>query len=376
MAHRRTLLKSVSSALSGTLGFYLMRKYILNFLLLLFGLLGIVYLFDVVELLRRAGKLDVPAILVLQMGLLKLPEVGQQIFPFVILFSAMFTFWQLSKRHELVVMRSAGLSVWQFMMPIAFVAIVIGFLHMSAINPFGSLLMKKFEGMEAQYLKKQSSVISLSNQGLWLRQENEDGSMAVLHAGNIQMPEWALKNVIVFFFDNKFGFERRIDAPTALLNAGEWRFNDAVINKPQSIPEKSDFILMATDLTIDEIEESFSDPQTISFWELPGFIRVMQQTGFDARPLQVHFQKLLSMPLLFLAMVFLAGAVSLRPPRKSGTLLLILIGISLGFVVFFMSNFLQALGASSQIPIFVAAWFPSIITFLLGIGAIMTLEDG
>jgi len=102
----------------------------------------------------------------------------------------------------------------------------------------------------------------------------------------------------------------------------------------------------------------------------------MQQTGFDARPLQVHFQKLLSMPLLFLAMVFLAAAVSLRPPRKSGGLLLVLVGISLGFVVFFMSNFLQALGASSQIPTFVAAWFPSIITFLLGIGAIMTLEDG
>lgn len=376
MARKKTILKYASRALSGTLGFYLMRKYALNFILLLFGLLGIVYLFDVVELLRRGGKLGVPASVILQMGLLKLPEVGQQIFPFVILFSAMFTFWQLSKRHELVVMRSAGLSVWQFMMPIAFIAIVIGVLHMSAINPFGSLLMKKFEGMETKHLQKQSNVISLSNQGLWLRQENEDGSMAVLHAGNIQMPEWALKNVIVFFFDENFGFERRIDAPTALLNKGEWRFNEAVINKPQSLPEKSDFILMATDLTISEIEESFSDPQTISFWELPRFIKVMEQTGFDARPLQVHFQKLLSMPLLFLSMVLLAAAVSLRPPRKRGTIWLVLAGITLGFIVFFMSNFLQALGASSQIPIFAAAWFPSIITFLLGIGAIMTLEDG
>ncbi len=376
MAFKRTILNAVSNSLSGTLGLYLMRKYALNFTLLLLGLLGIVYLFDVVELLRRGGKLGVPGTLILQMGLLKLPDVGQQIFPFVILFSAMFTFWQLSKRHELVVMRSAGLSVWQFMMPIAFVALIIGVLHMSAINPFGSLLMKKFEGMEAQHLKKQSSVISLSNQGLWLRQENEDGNMAILHAGAIQMPEWGLKNVIVFFFEKGFVFKRRIDAPSAVLDKGEWRFNNAVSNEPQRAPEKSDFILMATDLTIDEIEESFSDPQTISFWELPNFIRVMQQTGFDALPLQVHFQKLLSMPLLFLAMVFLAAAVSLRPPRKSGGLLLVLVGISLGFVVFFMSNFLQALGASSQIPTFVAAWFPSIITFLLGIGAIMTLEDG
>jgi len=288
----------------------------------------------------------------------------------------MFTFWKLTKRYELVVMRSAGLSVWQFMLPLAFVAILVGVLHMSVINPFGSMLMKRFETMESEHLKKQSSLISLGNQGLWLRQENEDGSLAILHAGEIKMPEWALQNVIVFFFDQDFGFERRLDAQNAVLNSGEWRFNQATINKPQSIPESADFILMATDLTINEIEESFSDPQTISFWELPGFIKVMRQTGFDSRPLEVHFQKLLSMPLLFLSMVFLAAAVSLRPPRKSGTMILIIMGIGLGFVVFFLSNFLQALGASNQIPIFIAAWFPSMITFLLGVGAILSLEDG
>ena len=106
-----------------TLSRYLARVYTLNFLGLTAGLLGIVYLFDTVELLRRASKFsDVPLGLVLQMGLFKLPEVGQLTLPFAVLFSAMMTFWQLTRKHELVIVRAAGLSVWQFLGPVVGVA--------------------------------------------------------------------------------------------------------------------------------------------------------------------------------------------------------------------------------------------------------------
>lgn len=359
-----------------TLNTYLMRVYVINFLILLFCLLGIVYLFDVVELLRRAAKFDdVPLISVLQMGLLKLPEVGQQVFPFVILFSAMFTFWQLSRRYELIVMRSSGLSVWQFMMPVILSAVLIACLQVAAINPLSAYLIKRFESLESVYLNTQTNIISISKQGLWLRQEHDDG-LAVLHAEEVKMPEWELQDVIVLFFDSDFQFLRRVDSKSAVLERGQWQFKDAFTNQNGEKQEHADYITMATDLTIDEIEESFSDPLTISFWALPSFTKTVEAAGFNAVPLKVHFQKLLSTPLLFLAMIFLAASVSLRPPREQGTFLLIVFGIAIGFGVFFLSNFLQALGASGQIPIFIAAWFPSIIAFILGLSVILSVEDG
>ena len=65
-----------------TLGRYMARTFFVNLLVLFFAMLGVIYLFDTVELIRRASKADeVPLILVLQMGLLKLPEVGQLLFP-------------------------------------------------------------------------------------------------------------------------------------------------------------------------------------------------------------------------------------------------------------------------------------------------------
>jgi lipopolysaccharide export system permease protein len=360
----------------GTLGLYLVRHYFLNFVLLLIALLGIIYLFDTVELLRRAGKVgNIPLSLTLTMGLYKLPEVGQLVFPFAVLFSAMLSFWQLTRRHELVIVRSAGLSVWQFVMPLLLVALTIGIFKVTIINPLGAIFVGKYESLETEYLERKGNLITLSENGLWLRQTHEGGS-AILHANTIEMPSWSLKNVMVFFFTTNNDFIRRIDAKSASLGQGQWTFDNAVVNAPKQITEHADILSMATDLTIGDLESSFSAPETISFWKLPSYIKVLEDTGFDSTSLRIHFQNLLAQPLLFMAMVLLAASVSLRPPRLRGTSILIVSGVIIGFVVFFTSSFMQALGASQQIPIIVAAWFPALISFILGVGALMVLEDG
>jgi lipopolysaccharide export system permease protein len=367
----------MSNFFPSTLSRYLARVYFTNFLILLMGLLGIVYLFDTVELLRRASKFDdVPLSLVLQMGLFKLPEVGQLTMPFAVLFSAMMTFWSLTRKHELVIVRAAGLSVWQFLGPVVGVAILIGILQITVINPLGAMLVGRYASLEGTYLNRQENLISLSEQGLWLRQGEDQGEV-ILHASKVQMPEWVLKDVMALFFDDKQNFTRRIDAKQAILKDGEWTFMEAVVNQPgRAAPSASAYISLATPLTIGEIEESFAAPETIPFWRLASFIRTMESTGFDATALKIHMQSLLSRPLMFAAMILLAASVSLRPPRLRGTGTLIVVGVIMGFVVFFLTSFLQALGASGQLPPLISGWVAPAICFLLGVGAMMTFEDG
>ena len=62
---------------------------------------------------------------------------------------------------------------------------------------------------------------------------------------------------------------------------------------------------------------------------------------------------------MFAAMILLAATVSMRPPRFRGAAALFGIGVFMGFFVFFMSSFMQALGASHQIPVVLAAWAPA-----------------
>lgn len=366
--------------LSRTLSRYLAWTYFINMLLLLAALLAVVYLFDTVELIRRASKVeDVPLMLVLQMGLLKLPEVGQILFPFAILFSAMYTFWQLNRRYELVVVRAAGFSIWQFLAPVLGVAILTGIVQVGILNPVGALLIGKFEQLESTYLSRQKNQIAVFREGLWLRQEtadSPDNGYLILHAEKVTQPDWVLQNVSVLFFDEADSFLRRVDSPSATLEKGRWLLEGAVLHDVEGLVSKKDQYVLQTHLTAQDIEESFSSPQTLSFWRLPGHIRTLEETGFDAVRLRVHYHNLMAQPLLFAAMVLLAATVAMRPPRNRGAFGLLSIGIFMGFLVFFMSSFLQALGASQQIPVLLAAWAPALISLLLGLSVLMSLEDG
>lgn len=358
-----------------TLSRYLAKTYTLAFLQLLGILLAIVYLFDTVELLRRAAKFEnVPFTLVLQMGLLKLPDIGQIVLPFAILFSALYTFWLLARRHELVIVRAAGLSVWQFLAPIVGVAMLIGVFHMTVINPIGAMMVSRYQVLEANYLQAKENTVSIGDQGLWLRQKTETGGV-IMHAQKIRMPEWKMTDVTAFYFSPAGDFVRRLDSASATLRDGQWQFQDVTINDGGQ-PRKTAGESLPTNLTVTEIEDSFSTPEQTPFWVLPSYIRTMEATGFDSKKLRIHFQTLLAQPLLFAAMVVLAATVSLKMARFQPTIYLIGGGVVIGFVTFFASSFLKALGASDQIPVLLAAWFPPLIALALGVSVILTTEDG
>ncbi|MAI61713.1 MAG: LPS export ABC transporter permease LptG [Micavibrio sp. TMED27] len=370
-----------------TLSRYLAKSYLINLIAILFGLLALIYLFDTVELIRRASKSDtVPLNLVLQMGLLKLPEVGQILFPFAILFSAILTFWQLSRRSELVVMRSSGYSAWQFIMPLVLLSLFVGILQITTINPLGAILLTKYEQLENKHLNKSDNQIAIFQGGIWLRQSldgspvDEQDSLekgyVILNSKKLDQQNWRFKNITALYFGENDNFEMRVDAKTATLEKGTWVFKDVQTHYKDGSNNNHALFLLPTRLTIQNIIESFSSPESMSFWELNAHIQTLEETGFDASRLRVHYQSLLAQPLFFASMILLAATVSLRPQRSGGTLILISSGIFIGFIVFFLSSYLQALGYSSQIPPALSAWSPSLICLLLGTSVIMTFEDG
>ena len=61
---------------------------------------------------------------------------------------------------------------------------------------------------------------------------------------------------------------------------------------------------------------------------------------------------------------------------RKRTIILSTIFTFIGFLVFFLSSFLQTLGASQKIPVVLAAWSPAMIAFLLGLSVMMNIEDG
>lgn len=355
---------------------YIAKRFLFWFLALMVIILSIILLFEYVEMLRRgANRPEVTAQVALTLSLLKMAETVELVLPFGIMFGAMFTFWHLTRSQELIVVRGAGLSAWQFIMPVIAAAAGLGIVMVLLLNPAFAALQAKFEQMEALFFDGRESLLEVSGGGLWLRQKDEDG-ISVIFAEGIDLPGIELRDVIVFLYTPENRYRGRIDAEEASLGSGEWQISDAFVKMGSERPVEHRDYRLPTTLTAASIEESFAPPRTISFWELPGFIESMEATGFSARAHEIRFQSLLSQPLLFAAMVLFAAVFSLRQTRRGGTLGMVVGGIITGFLVFVFSDIVLALGAAENLPIILAAWAPALATALVGIATLMHIEDG
>lgn len=362
--------------LSATLSLYIGRQFFVWFALVFAALMAVVALFDIVELLRRAAaRPEVTFAVVLQLAMLKLPILAQKLLPFGVLFGGMFAYWRLTRSQELIVARAAGVSVWQFIFPSIVGAALIGTIAVTVVNPVGSAMATRFEQVEGRYFRGQSSLLAVSSGGVWLRQADDTGQ-AVIHAARILPETMELQDVIFFLYDGPDAFRGRIDATGARLLDGRWRVSNAWFSTPG---KKADFhaaLDIPTDLTRSRIQDSFASPETMSFWELPGFIRALEQAGFSGMRHRLYLHSLLASPILLAAMLMFAAAFSVRFTRRGGALPMMAAGIAVGFLLYFVSDVIFALGLAGNLPVILSAWTPASVSVLSSVALLLFLEDG
>ncbi len=362
--------------LSSTLSAYIGRQFLYWFGCVFLSLLALVFVFDLVELLRRVALRRQAGLgLVVELAFLKLPTMAQTLLPFAILFGTMMTYWRLTRSQELVVARAAGVSVWQFLLPALVAAALIGTVRTTLFNPLASVLTQRYEQLEAQIFRGRTSLLAVSESGLWLRQMSDRGQ-SILHAQGVSQQHMELMDVTVFLYEGLDRYAGRIDAASAQLDAGFWVIRDAVVSTGDRPPVREPTVRLSTDLTIETIQDSFAAPETMSFWELPAFIEVLEKAGFSAARHRLHFHGLLAAPLMLCAMVLIAATFSLRMVRRGGTMAVAGAGVVVGFLVYFASDVIFALGLSGRLPVELAAWTPAAVSTLLGLATLLHLEDG
>lgn len=360
-----------------TLFRYVGRQFLQWFCIIGASMTAVIFLIDLLELLRRASNKDEATFaVVLRMELLRLPHLVQEAAPFLVLFAALIAFVRLTRSQELVIARAAGMSVWQFLLPALVAGVLIGVFKIAVFNPAAALMLSAAERMEGRYLTGQTSLLAVSGSGIWLRQVDPGGQQSVIHAPRVDPDTMTLDQATVFTFEGDDHFVGRIDAERAHLADGEWRFDRAWMTGPDKPGEFVEHHTMATDLTPTTIQESFASPETVSFWQLPNFIRVTEATGFSAQPHILRFHALLAEPFLMVAMILIGAVFSLRQTRRGGTMIMITAGALTGIAMFFFTSVVHALGLGSSIPILFAAWMPAGFGLLIGLTLILHQEDG
>ena len=362
--------------LSGILALYIARHYLKWLAVVFVGLAILIFLIDAVELLRRSGSRESVSFgLVLRMAALKLPYMLELILPFAVLFGGMLTFWRLTRNWELVVVRTVGVSAWQFLVPALVIAFLVGVAKAALYSPLASAAQERFESLQAEHFNTRRHVFSISRDGFRLR-DVHDGNQSMLFADSLDPTDRRLHGVVLYRFRGQREFRDRLDAATAELRPGHWLLRGVRRTGPDAAPRPSETLTVATDLDWQRIEDSFSPPETMSFWRLPEYIRELEKAGFPALRHRVHFHAMMAAPVLFSAIALIAGVFALRPARRGGVVWMLAAGVASGFVLFLLSDTAAALGAAGRVPVVLAAWAPAVLAALVGCFMLLHFEDG
>ncbi len=339
---------------------------------------SIVMLINFVEISRTIGVRSKEAGLfdVFSLTLLESPSTILVMMPFAFLFGVLAAYVNLNRRSELVALRAAGVSAWRFIAPAAVAAAVVGVITVVALNPIASAMNERYQRLQTKLLE---GYLSDQPKAIWLRQ-GDGRTQIIIRADAREGPGVLLKRVSMYVYrldpNGALLFSRRIDADTARLSKHAWTLTNARDGRPGQQAIRAPTMTVPSNLNPRTAVERFVSPAAIPFWSLPSIIARTEKAGFSAVGYRLQFDQLLAVPLLYAAMTMLAAAFSLRLIRLGGLAGLAGAAVALGFVFFFLNQFMLALGKAGVVPPLLAAWVPPLLALLAAVTLLSYTEDG
>ncbi|HEY7799527.1 MAG TPA: LPS export ABC transporter permease LptG [Hyphomonadaceae bacterium] len=386
--------------IAGRIQRYVFRENLTSLLLTLGIIVLAIVLVDVVEQMRTVGsRTPIPVSTAFTLTMMKTPGLILETLPFATLVGSILCFSQLSRRSELPAFRAAGVSAWRFLGPTIVLALTLGVLMVTLIDPLATRLNAQFETSRERLLNPNAAAGPETLDGVWLSQgdmtagapvstaggstaePNRDGQ-AIINARRVVGRGQALEGVTFYYFAPGRGgpedreFTHRIDADRATLTSGFWQLEGVVENPVDGEVTRVAKLAVPTNLRNDTLLQRFASAKTIPFWDLPGFIQDGRNAGMEVDAYVLKFHTLLATPLMMLAMALIGAVVCLRLARSGGLSQLIGAGALAGFVLFFANRVAQGMSSAGATPPEAAAWCPPLFALFAVLTILAHAEDG
>ena len=174
--------------------------------------------------------------------------------------------------------------------------------------------------------------------------------------------------------DSQNNLTQRIDSSKALVGTGSFILDNPTITS-KDFYESRKMMSIPTNLSIDNLMQTFASPEMITIWSLKSSIEKFAKSGLAVTKYQIHYYKQLFKPISMVAMSFIACwfiSINVRGNSESRD---IIIGLILGIsTYFFLEMSLRILAYNGVYPI-LAALLPILFIILLSNFVILHFQE-
>lgn len=346
---------------------YLLREWLgpLAFALVVLGSLmttGFV-LFGLIE---ESARFHYPLTMMLQIMLLRLPEMLFYTLPMAALLATLLAVARLAGDHELLMLRISGMSFWRFGAP---------FLAASLAVALGAIVLNETLVPPSAWLARQvlqqarnGEPLSLPRQEhLLFRDLGPEGLRHLVYARATDGRQ--LQGVVVQMFENQ-QLKAVLLADTARFDAGAWRFFKGSVlelnpHNEQILRLRFESYSLNLPATLQALIQEARQPLELNLRELGAHIHRLESAGQPVAALKVRWHQKLAIPLaalVFCALGLVLGARTLRSASQGLGLSLMIV-----FLYYLLMSLGTALGDGGQVPAWLGAWLPHLVTLPLAL---------
>ncbi len=329
---------------------YLAKNFVISFIIVFFIFAVLLIVGDFVEQFRKSTGKDVPIKIIFQMAIFNFFSLVEFIIPIVAFFAALLTFILLIKNSEFLIISSVGISNIRVLIPGVIIYFIIGIFFITIINPLSAVFYDRYTELEYKYIAKLDKFASITKNGIWLKQfNNKKNISSVLFAQQISNNGTTLLNFMLLEYDKKGVFQGRLDGRKAYLENGFWIMNDVQVSPKYGKASFNGSYKYSTNIKASDITNSLSSPDSISIWQMRKFINFLEDLGYSALEFKLYYYNLIILPFFLSFLTILASSLVIDLKQNSKLTKPIISAFVLIFIIYFLSNLLDALGSSSQI---------------------------
>ena len=346
--------------MNGILSQYLMRSIVTSTALVLGVLLALAGLFEfIAELHDIQNGYQTPQ--AIMFAALRLPNLAFQMLPVSVLIGSLLGLGTLAAGSEIIVMRSAGLSVTRLAGMVARTGLVL--------LVFTGLL-GEFIGPPLDYYARNMRVEARLGQGderlgpaAWVK----DGSV-YLHLERVNS-EFNFGSLYVFRFDDNNGLASIAKAENAGIDDDDrWRLENV-----RETQFRNDGVqVIASSVAVESFEvnsellgSSLAKSSSLSARGLLGYIDYLRRNSLDASRYETELWYRISRTAAVMIMPMLGLAFVFGPLRTGGAGARLMIGVGIGLAYYLASEMLANSGQVFNLnPAFIA-WLPSLLLLLI-----------
>ena len=361
---------------------YLIKIYLKNIILVLLIFLLLVFLVDFIEIYRRASEKvnfndnnDNFMSLLIYLSFLKSPSTLKNILPISILISSVMTFIKWRQNNYFVIVRTIGISLKKTIFPLCILVLFLGLLSIIFLHPLANYSNNKYKVLEKKYFgHKVEESISLSKNGIWIRKKTNDGFL-IIKAQNITNNKNLLNNVEIFKFDNNNNFINKIIASTASLYENTLLLQKGKNLDPKINNKSFDNFSIKLSNKFKTFNLTSEIAENMNLLELYDYILLMKKLGINYSNHLTQLLKELFQPLLIVSMILICAPLILKNNERKFPLTIMCLTILIGFIIYFVVDFMNVLGSIEKLNPFIAGIGPVGISFFIGCYLVVAFDE-